>query len=217
MKVTEFIRKIRAKAQDNDEIRFSDYDILREINVAYKVFRQICVTDAPELIEETYECKLPKDENRIIFSQTIINKDYAEKEDEEELEHTNYIACNPIKIVEMRSRGRVLHNASMRNIVDTEDKGYPTQYVLGNIEGHRCLRVFPIPANPVTVALTLIDETKELTTDGDINIPGDYAYYVVEFVVKSLAGAGDVGEFKEAIKIKLNEIAPGPCVVDSYY
>lgn len=215
MQVTEFIKKIRAKAQDNDEIKYSDYDILRELNVAYKAFRQICVTDAPEIVSENYKCELPKGENTIVFSSMFANE--PDNVDEEEPTYSNYVACNPIKIVELRSKGRILHNASMKNIEDTEAKGYPAKYVLSNFEGDRCLLLYPIPSEDVSIALTLIGETRELTINDSVNVPNDYAYYIVEFVVKALSGAGDVGEFREAIRVKLDSVVPAPCVVEGYY
>lgn len=86
MKVSKIIQKIRAKLQDFNEIKFSDYEIMLAINEANQAFRVVCMQELPSIISEELNGTLEGDTINISDG-TLTTKILSVKVDDRPLLH----------------------------------------------------------------------------------------------------------------------------------
>lgn len=88
MKVSKIIQKIRAKLQDFNEIKFSDYEVLLAINEANQAFRIVCMQELPNIISEELNGTLEGDTINISDG-TLTTKILSVKLDDRPLLHNS--------------------------------------------------------------------------------------------------------------------------------
>lgn len=194
METTEIIKRIRFKAADTNEVKYSDYDILLALNEAYRFFRNICLDEAPELLA-TEVRKRPVECNVV------------------------FLPMRPIQLLEVRYGGNILHRANHRRIYDTRERGVPEEYVVSNRCGEPCLLLYPIPQDNHHCEILLVGEVGEIKLEDVLHLPLDYVENIVDFTVTRLTGQDSAAftELADKLRHQLRKFAPGSCVVDSYY
>lgn len=190
MEISKIIQKVRFKAQDVNEVKFSDYEVVLAITEANKAFRTICMQEAPNVIARNLEGTIGEETNAIALGKTA-------------------------KVLNIMVGDRKLYPA----IKPIDGIGTPQVFSLSNNDEGLCLNVYPKPKEDLDYNVKVIDESPNLTVQDELKLPEECIGFIVDVSVNMLNGGDGITQsaLEEKLRYILGHYIPDISFVKSYY